>query len=699
MKLKMNNLNNMPISFQVNEGQSESEVKFLAKGDGYNFLFTPKEAVFMLKQPEEIEIDKKADSYEQSISVIRLKLDGADKNPKVIGIEELTGKVNYFKGNNSNHWYKNISTYAKIKYLEVYPGVDLLYYGKNGKLEWDFIVHPGGDPSKIILNFEGSEQVTLDEKGNMILMINNRQILINKPFIYQEIDGIKKEVSGGFIIREEHYISFQLGKYDHSMALIIDPVLSYSTYLGGKSSNSGNGIAVDSKGNVYVVGKTSSTDFPITSNHIQPSYRGGSSDVFVAKINATGTKLLYATYLGGEGEDEGKGIAVDSGGNAYVVGNTKSSNFPTQNPIQLSFGGVRDAFVAKINATGSELIYATYLGGKGEDKGNSIAVDSGGNTYVTGETYSNNFPTQNPIQLSLGGDHDGFVAKINAAGSELVYSTYLGGNGNNTCYSIAVDLNENTYVTGDTNSNNFPTKNPMQVSKAGHYDAFVAKLNADGTDFVYSTYLGGTSLDMGYGITVDSNGNAYVIGYTFSRDFPTKKPIQPSLGGASDAFIVKINPTGTDFVYSTYLGGESNEWGESIAVDSDGNAYVVGETRSNNFPTKTPIQSSKVGSQDIFVTKINADGSALVYSTYLGGTGNTRGSDIAVDANGNAYVTGLTDSSDFPTENPIQDKKAGSMDAFVLKITKDSKSTTTRGLDFSKVYQDLKENKINILKL
>jgi hypothetical protein len=387
--------------------------------------------------------------------------------------------------------------------------------------------------------------------------------------------------------------------------------LVYSTYLGGSGDDSGNGIAVDSSGNAYVTGYTTSIDFP-TVNPLQPANGGGPNNYstsFVAKFNPTGSALVYSTYLGGSGGDDGYGIAVDSSGNAYVTGSTASSNFPTMNPLQPIYDGGGDAFVAKLNPTGSALVYSTYLGGSGGDGAKGIATDSSGNVYVTGFTTSTNFPTMNPLQPSNGGGgfgYDAIVAKINPTGSALVYSTYLGGSGDDIGAGIAADRSGNAYVTGYTDSSNFPTMNPLQPANGGAFDVFVTKLNPTGSALVYSTYLGGSQNDQSNGIAVDIAGNAYVTGEAASTNFPIMNPLQPTYGGGStDAFVTKLNPTGSALVYSTYLGGSGDDWGYGIAVDNSGNAYVTGNTTSIDFPTMNPLQPANGGSSDVFMAKIS----------------------------------------------------------------------------------------------
>ncbi|MBI1741616.1 SBBP repeat-containing protein [Candidatus Acetothermia bacterium] len=485
---------------------------------------------------------------------------------------------------------------------------------------------------------------------------------------------------------------------------MIDPAIVYSTYFGGSNGDVGYGIAVDPSGNAYVTGVTKSTDFPIT-NSLQPVL-SGSEDVFVTKFDPAGMRV-YSTYFGGSGDDIGYGIAVDSSGNAYVTGSTYSSNFPTANPLQPSLGGgFIDAFVAKLSSDGKALVYSTYLGGNGDDIGSGIAVDSSGNAYVTGSTKSTNFPIANPLQSNYGGNKcrkiplisdscsDAFVAKLNAAGTKLTYSTYLGGSYDDTGNSIAVDTAGNAYVTGHTSSSNFPiitgafqtsfNKTACSTCIIPHY-AFVAKMDSTGTKLLYSSYLGGSGDDTGYGIAVDSSSNAYITGSTNSTNFPTQNPLQPAIhggskgsrvgiagtggspGGLSDAFVAKFNATGSALLYSSYLGGSDNDTGSSIAVDSSSNVYVTGSTNSSNFPI-TPGALGFRNNTDAFVAQLDPTGTKLVYSTYLGGSGNDIGHGIAVDATGNAYVAGETNSFDFPLAHPWQTSFSNVGQAFTAKL-------------------------------
>jgi len=646
-----NTYGKLPLSFEPNQGQTDARVKFLARASGYTLFVTPNEAVFAGRDG----------------SVERMKLLGANPKLRFEPLDTQPGFSNYFIGNDPSKWRTNIVNYGKVALREVYPGIDMVFYGNERQLEYDWVVAPGADPKQIRVKWEGTSQVTKNASGDLVL---SASLVQHKPVILQE----GKRIEGGYLVRGKE-VAFELAKYDAAKTLVIDPVLVYSTYLGGSGTDSGNGIAVDGSGNAYVTGGTHSTNFP-TTDPLQAS-NTGNNDVFVTKINASGSVLVYSTYLGGSADQGGAGIAVDGAGNAYVTGQTTSTDFPTANPLQMSNRGGGDAFVTKINATGSALVYSTYLGGSGiNDGGSGIAVDGAGNAYVTGGTSSGDFPTAHPLQANYGGGiSDAFVTKINAAGSALVYSTYLGGSDLDGGYGIAVDGAGNAYIAGNTDSINFPTANPLQANKGGFQDAFVTKINGAGSAFVYSTYLGGSGGDGATAIAVDGAGNGYVTGGTFSPNFPTTtNSLQASiLRGSTEAFVAKINATGSALVYSTYLGGSGVDIGEGIAVDGSGNAYVTGGTTSTNFPAANPIQGSLGGGVvgDVFVTKINATGSALVYSTYLGGNGSDQGNGIAVDGSGNAYVTGYTFlSTNFPTANPLQASNAGGgFDAFVLSIS------------------------------
>jgi hypothetical protein len=682
----------LPMMFEANSGQADPRVKFLSRAPGYTLFLTDQEAVLSLpsgsagsESANAVQNSQKSPRPQPDKSearnltrIVRLKFAGGDTPTAITGRNQLRGKTSYFLGNDPTQWHRNIANYEGVEYRGVYPGVDVVFHGNQQHLEYDFVVAPGADPHAIALDVEGAKHMRITPRGDVVLGVGQSELELEKPVVYQELEGQRREVAGNFVLSGPRRIGFSLGPYDHSQPLVIDPTLAYSTYLGGSSYDWGSGIAVDSSDNIYVTGWTTSTNFP-TANAFQ-STNHGSENAFVAKLNNTGSELVYSTYLGGSSSDLASGIAVDSSGNAYVVGQTGSTNFPTMNPIQAANNGSVNAFVTKLNNTGSALVYSTYLGGSNRgngDAGFGIAVDSSGSAYVTGLANSANFPTVNPIQATNNAsDGTAFVAKLNSAGSALVYSTYLGGNTEDCGQGIAVDSSGDAYVTGFTDSTNFPTVNPLQPTFGGGVDVFVTEINAAGSAWVYSTYLGGSGWDLGTGIALDSSDNAYVTGNTASTNFPTENPIQ-AYGGNTDAFVTKLNfnpaTSALTLVYSTYLGGHSADYGTSIVVSSLDYAYVTGYTASTNFPLVSPFQTNCGGCSsynDAFVAKLNPAGSALVYSSYLGGSNQDYGSGIAIDSSGNAYLTGGTSSTNFPTVDPFQaTNESSSGTVFIAKIS------------------------------
>jgi hypothetical protein len=680
---------NQPLIFEPNQGQTDELVKFLSRGRGYTLFLTADEAVLALRSRQS--------SLPASL-VFRMKLVGADPKALVSGLDALPSTSNYFIGNDPKKWRTHVPNYAKVQYKNVYPGVDLIYYGNERQLEYDFVVAPGADPRSIALAIAGGEAggqplsqpfVQIDRNGNLVVQTEGGKVHLRKPVVYQpsQQEGRPTFVDGSYVLStsriqdpksefadREYEVRFEVAAYDHTKPLIIDPVLSYSTYLGGSQDDGGNGIAVDSSGNTYVAGSTLSADFP-TETPLQGTCGGcdiGATDAFVAKLDAAGSSLVYTTYLGGSSSDQAFAITSGSWGTVYVTGRTYSNNFPTVNPVQPAIGGSADVFVARLGTTGSTLVYSTYLGGSSGEQGLGIAFGPSGNVYVVGSTLSKNFPLASPLQAACvscnAGDPDAFVTKLNAAGSSLVYSTYLGGSGSDEARSVAVDSTGNAYVTGLTYSNNFPLASPLQPAYGGVEDAFVSKMNSSGSALVYSTYLGGTSRDEGRSIALDSSGNAYVSGWTTSNDFPTANAVQSTYRGGQDAFVAKLDGAGATLAYSTYLGGTGADQGSSIAVDSSGQAYVTGYTTSTNLPLANPLQPTYGGNQDAFVSKLSATGVALVFSTYLGGHDVDTGTGIAVDSAANPYVTGATFSNDFPTASPLQAATGGGYDAFVTKL-------------------------------
>ncbi|MGB8013002.1 MAG: SBBP repeat-containing protein [Terriglobales bacterium] len=677
----------LPLRFEANHGQTDERVKFLSRTTGYSLFLTGDNAVLALRGAN---------------GALRMKFRHPNPAVKITGADALPGTSNYFIGNDPARWQANVPTYAKVKYEGIYSGIDLVYYGNQRQLEYDFIVAPGADPHRIAFEISGPKRIRRDERGDLVLQMDDVEVRWHKPVAYQEKNGARHEIAASYTITNKNRIGFEVAEYDANQPLYIDPLL-YSTYLGGNGNDFGYAIALDSAGNAYVTGQTFSTNFPTTAGAFETTCRDKSGascssngEVFITKLNPAGSVPVYSTYLGGTGGDAGAGIAVDSAGNAYVTGQTFSTNFPTTTGAFQTVCKHEDpcnrnghAFVTKLDPTGSALVYSTYLGGKGTDWGGSIAVDNAGHAYVTGATTSPNFPVTSGAFQTICGDidvgcalGDAFVTKLNPAGSALVYSTYFGGVAVDYGRGIAVDKTGSAYVIGATSSANLPVTAGAFQPGCGDPgcaldDAFVAKLNPAGSALVYSTHLGGNSYDIGTAITVDGAGNAYATGWTGSTNFPTKNPIQPFNAGGGDAFITKLNAAGSALIYSTYLGGNGQDNGNSIAIDSAGNVYLAGGTSSSNFPAVNALQPANNGYSNAFVARINAAGSALTYSSYLGGSAYDSATAIAVNGVSDAYVTGGASSTNFPTKHPWQAVNGGGYDAFVSMISVGEATTTT----------------------
>jgi HYDIN/CFA65/VesB-like, Ig-like domain/Beta-propeller repeat len=674
----------LPISFEANSGQTDSRVKFLARGQRYTLFLTGHDAVLVLSSG----MPGRKAKQPASSAIVRLRLLGSAPTVDVTGQNRLEGTSNYFLGNDPRQWHTWIPNYARVRYHQVYPGIDLVYYGNQGELENDFMVSAGSDPNSIRIGLEGVEGLHLDRSGNLILKVHGGEVQLRQPRGYQG----SNEVPVKYVLRAANEVGLKVGAYDHHQQLVIDPVLAYSTYFGGSGGDIGYGIAVDSFGKAYVTGISNSANFP-TSSGSNTTY-GGSGDVFVVKLDPAGTtsgststpQLVYSTYLGGNGTDSGNAITVDTGGDAYITGSTTSSNFTTTSGVfQMALGGATDAFVAELNSTGTGLVYSSYLGGSGDDAGLGIAIDTSNNAYVTGSTQSPNFPTVTPLQTLNAGSSDAFVAKVDFTGATLIYSTYLGGTKADVGQSIKVDGPGNAYVAGYTFSTDFPLQNPVQGSNAGTVNAFVTELNPAGSAFTFSTYLGGSGDDRAFGLALDKNENVYIAGGSQSTDFPTTVGvIQGTNNGQSDAFVAEFNPSGPTLVYSTLLGGAGVEQAAGIAVDSSGDAFITGFTNSSNFPTFSPIQAvlgitggSSCGTSacsDAFVSELNPTATGLVQSTYLGGSGADFGHAIALSSVGVPFITGTTTSNNFPASaGAFQSSLVGvAGNAFVAEIKPDN---------------------------
>jgi hypothetical protein len=717
----------LPLMFEPNQGQTDASVRFVAHGSGYGLYLTAHEAVLALPQSA---INPQHPALQTS--VVRMTLAGANSAAEPAGDVQLPGKSNYFIGNDPAQWHRDIPQFARVRYPDVYPGIDLVYYGNQGRLEYDFEIGPGVDPKLVALKFQGPRNLRIDAAGNLVLAVGDSAVRLQAPRVYQKIGAEERKVAGRFALRgqEKDEVGFQLGAYDRSRALIIDPVLVYSTYLGGSGNEACSiiapitvaglaappagcpAIAVDAVGNGYVAGSTTSTNFPATAGEYQPALApGATANAFVAKFDPTGT-LQFATYLGGNGVDYTAGVGVDSGFDVIVAGTTSSGDFPTKGsiaPFQATpVSGGKHVFVSKLDPTGKILLYSTYLSGSGVDIASGLALDAGSNAYVTGTTTSTEqetgFPsTLGAIQTAPKATNQFFFTKVdpNTAGSGSVpYSTYIGGsnpsNGVTVGGGVAVDSTSNAYITGGTNFIDMPLLNAYQVTNKGGLDAFLTKINpagVTGTQLLYSTYLGGSGDDVGYGVAVDSAPNAYVVGSTTSTDFNGAAigtvALQGSNGGGTDAFLAKFGilctlstcTTPLPLDYFTYLGGSGTDVANAVTIDNSQGAQIVGWTNSANFPiVGNPLQSTFGGGpSDAFFARVDTLATCSPITTptcaltsssgFFGGTGADFGTSVALDQQGSTYLTGETASATgFPLRSPFQGALSGPSDAFVTKI-------------------------------
>lgn len=711
----------LPLYFEANHGQAASSAQFIAQGNRSEFLVSPGTAELVLSKTDH-----------SSARALQMRFVDADPRAQISGRDELSGKINYLVGNDSSKWQTGVPIFSKVGVTGIYPGVDLVYYGNGRQLEYDFAIAPKGDPNSIAIHFDGVDKISLQPDGDLALNLGDDRIVQPGPSIYQIVHGTRKEISGGYKLLDAHTIAFSIGDYDHSLPLVIDPILSYATYFGGTGNDTAWAVAVDTNGFVYVAGQTTSTVFvsgkPFsTPGAFQIGFGGGgiTGDAFIAKFNNLGTNLVYLTYVGGSGDDLAYGIAVDNAGDAYITGDTTSPNFPTKNALYGTIGGKSpypaDVYVSELNPSGSNLVFSTYLGGSSQQGAFDIALDSFNNIYVTGITYSTNFlVTANAYQIHSAVSNwvyqpfynaNAFVTEIGAGGTNLLYSSYFGGNNLDSGEGIAVDGSNYIYLTGYTSSTNFPATNAIMqtvVTIAGTNlyngkllndstnqvlgfgsDVFVAKFTPGFSNLVYSTYLGGTNSDVAYRVAPDGLGNAYVTGWTVSTNFPVTIS-NPAInqngltnnalfGGivTTNAFLTKIIWTGANAVIgpSVVFGG-TNEFdtdiGYGLAVDALGNIYVTGSSTSTNFPVGSNQGSLAAtnlsGVADAFIIAFSSNISSVMYSAFLGGSANSAAYGIALDPLADAYIVGQTTAVNFPTNNAMQTTLEGPSDAFLAKI-------------------------------
>jgi uncharacterized protein (TIGR03437 family) len=604
--------------------------------------------------------------FQAGESPVVLTLQHANPHARGEALDRLPGISNYYLGNDPAKWRTDVPHFARVRYHDVYPGIDVIYYGNtDGKLEYDFVVQPGANPHRIQIAFNRPVHTT---SNGELFVAGLRQ---HRPKIYQD----SREVACDYIVDHEHRVQLALARYDHTMPLTIDPVIEYSTYLGGNANDFATAIAVDANGSAYVTGWLESPKYPNLDPFQQTS--GTVRDIVVAKFTPSGNGLIFYTYIGGSGLNDAQALALDPSGNAYVTGFTQSLDFPTKNAAQPSFGGgFENAIVAKVSPDG-RLIYSTYLGGNYEERANGIAVDASGAAFVSGYTGSIDFPVKNAIQPRPAGRPSAFLTKLSPTGDKFLFSTYLGGSGRNWGNGLTLDTNGNPILVGETESTDFPLQNPLQSSLLSQhgspFNGFITKLSSAGDKILYSTYFCGAAQSALDKIALDSDGAIYVLGMTTTSGFPVKNPIQATFGGGlTDLVVAKLTPAGDSIVYATYLGGGDREIAGGLAVSSDGTLYLTGATYSSDFPSKNSIQPF-VGSTNSFkvdavIAKISSSGS-LLYSTFIGGNGTDGGTGIAIDSRGAVHISGTTNSNDFPTKNPLQAEFGGGpSDMFYLRL-------------------------------
>lgn len=630
-------------------------------------------------------------------AVIQINLAGANSKPMATGEDLQPGRVNYFIGKDPSKWQKEVPLYRQVRYTNVYPGIDVVYYGNQSRVEHDFVVNPGADPSKIQLDVQGVDRLSLDTNGDLVLHKNTDEVRLQAPVLYQEFHGVKVSVTGQYKIQNSTHVSFSLGQYDKTMPLVIDPVLVYGTFLGGLADDQATGIGVDSDGSAYVTGMTQSTNFPLASQSGPiPSYQSA----FVAKLDVSGSSLVYADYVGGTSYSQATGMALDSSNHVFMTGFTSSCDFPVVNAYQSDCAGGYDAFVSEISADGSSLLYSTYLGGNSDEYTSGIALDPSGNIYIAGYTYSLNYPTINAFQGAAQPNQQeyyglyGFLSKLSPDGSSLVYSTYFAGSANvvQSCYyglcwpnpynyinGIAVDASGNAYVAGTTNTYDFPvTDGAYQTSNGTNYDQQVGvmgKFDPAG-NLSYSTYVNasaGSDWMNVSGIAVDSQGAAYIVGqaYPWDMTFPITSThiCDPSEASCSYGYILKLDPTGSVPVYSTFLAANVDVNPQSVLLDSNGDAFVLSQSGGGDPEFLVNPIEGFTNQTDLYIQEVDPTGGSVLFSTWLGGYGYDYPGGIALDSTGAIYLTGYTNSSDFPvTAAALQNTLGGNTDVFVSKI-------------------------------
>ncbi len=647
-------LDGLPMAFEPNVGQTDASVRYVARGRGYDVLVTGDDVTLVVEPRREAAT---------SPASLRMQFAGARPDAAVEAVDELPGRVHYMRGADPSRWLRDVPTYAAVRYAGVYEGVDAVLYGTRRQLEYDFEVAPGADPTQIRVRFEGAEAVEVDPSGDLVMRLADGEVRQQRAVVYQPDGASRKRVGARYVMTGGAEVRIDLDAYDAERPLVIDPVIVYTTLVGGSdgmsgSNEEGHGVALAPDGSIFVTGSSDANSVP--GGFPMHGTPGGDFDVFVTKLDATGTTVLSSTWFGGSNREDASAIAVDSTGAVYVTGTSQSADLPVANAFDASRGGTVDAFVLKLDPSGANTVYATYLGGANVEEGKSIAVDASGSVLVTGETRSTDFPTANAYDATYNDDVDTFLTKLAPNGASLVYSTYLGGAvGDDRVRAVTVDASGRAIVVGETSSSDFPTANAYDGTYEGSSsfsgDAFVTRFAASGASLDFSTFLGGTGYDYADAVAVDASGAVYVAGSTTSPEFPLVGAVDSTVS-QYEAFVTKLAPAGTTLVYSTYLGGTADDHAYGIAVDAAGAAYVTGTTASTNFPVANAFDASYSdfrSRSDVFVSKLATNGASLVYSTYVGGRDRDEAAAIAVDASGRALIVGRTISSDYPTANAI----------------------------------------------
>ena len=682
-----------PLVFTANEGQWPAEILYRSTAPGAVMWFSRDSVYFQFDEragaakrgadrvvrateaddpPTVVDslTDVNGSAEPARVLLVKLTFAGASPAATIETGRPVDWKCHFFLGNDPAAWRRNVRSYESLTFRNLYPGIDLRYYGARAgaqqTVEYDVIAQPGADLSRVKMRVQWADRIEVGSNGELALVTAAGTVIHTQPVAYQNVARGRQDVHTIFVHNDDGTFGFSAPRgYDRRLPLTVDPLIKFATYLGGSSTDEGHAVDVDSSGNAYVAGLTNSSNFPTASPF--DGTANGSSDVFLTKFTTAGNALVYSTYIGGTGADFARDVDEGGFGEVSIAGSTTSTNFPTSNAFDSTLGGSKDAFLCRVVSNGSGLLISTYIGGSGTEDAFGVFADGQDlDDYVTGFTTSTDFPTVSAYDSSANGGNDGFVVRVGSLGG-LEFGTYLGGSGNETPWEITVDSSNNSYVTGLTTSTNFPTLNAWDFSANGSNDVFVTKLNSSGNALVYSTYLGAAGDDQGLGIAVDSAGAAYVTGLTNSTAFPTYSAFSSTHNGLYDCFVTKFMPSGSGITYSTYLGGAGNEYGYAIAVDQAGRAVVVGRTSSDPFPRVNPADSTYGGAIDAFVSRFTISGAALTYSSYIGGSGEELGLGVAIDSSCYVYAAGYTKSSDFPTSNAYDNTLGGTQDAFLVK--------------------------------